>query len=191
MNIQSSAFYKHIHTKKVTISCSLSAAKNVATCAQAAHGLAVVKCLHCAYTTGVALLGFTRFQGLDKILLRELECLAKELSSAGSHWIPLSHILCLKWGLQSLLWCLIPIHLHAFFLQLQSSKKNNLINSTSVAKSTDAREKLLIKMLGTAQFCLCLLGLGRWTKHWHSRCKNLWLSAPKALVLFLQPNLCE
>lgn len=131
-----------------------------------------------------------RFQGLDKVLLREPERLTKELSSAGSHWIPLSHILCLKWGLQSLLWCLIPIHLHAFFLQLQSSKKNSLINSTSVTKSTDAWEKFLIKMLGTAQFCLCLLGLGRWTKHRLSCCKNLWLAAPKALVMFLQPSLC-
>lgn len=55
-NIQYCAFYKHIHEKKFTNSCSFSAAKNVAKCNQAAYGLTVVKCLHPAYATGVALL---------------------------------------------------------------------------------------------------------------------------------------
>lgn len=45
------------HTwKKFTNSFSFSAAKNTTECNQAAYGLAVVKCLHPAYTAGVALL---------------------------------------------------------------------------------------------------------------------------------------
>lgn len=58
LNIQYCAFYKHIHEKKkkITNSCSFSAAKNAAKCNQAAYGLTVAKCLHPAYTTGRALL---------------------------------------------------------------------------------------------------------------------------------------
>lgn len=179
-NIQYCAFLQTHTQKKFTKSCSLSAAKNVAKCNEACIwfdcGKMPASCLHyrCS-STGRNIP--SRFQGLDKILLGKLECLVEELSSAGSSLIPLSHILCFKWGLHSLLWCTIPIYLQVFLPQLRSSKENNFTNSALVTKSTDAWGKFLnlalqddtlkinIKILGTAQFCLCLLGLRWWTKH--------------------------
>jgi len=84
--------------KKFTNSCLFCAAKNAANCNQAAYGLTVVKCLHPAYTTGVVLLEEISqlvFKGGIKSSLREPERLLEELSSAGSRFIPLFHILCL------------------------------------------------------------------------------------------------
>lgn len=204
LNIQDCAFYKHIHEQNSLIQAPsvLPRMQQSATKLLWFHyGKTSAPCLHHRCSSTGRNIPAT-FQGLDKILLGELECLVEELSSAGSSVILLSHILCLKWESRSLLWCTIPIHLHVFLPQLWSSEENNLTNSALVTKSTDAWDKFLnlalqddtlkinINILGTAQFCLCLLGLRWWTSTLVLQKSLTCSSKTTVLVLVLKSHLC-